>query len=243
MSLVTGGRARSRCGAGRKRWGRGRWGPRVPGTALGAATSALSSRLLHALPDSWSSNRHGVLLLEVSFFFFKCNAPRFPLATCRWSQAQGPSRCSALRDPLCSEARPCGFRAAAHHGPCCVPSACCRVPPSSPAALPRFPLPPVPPAMALLRAPAPSSAQPPRRARGSQRAGSGRPQLGSHPDLSPGAGRREPVLRSSAARRRSRGINCTSSSNKTLKAAAGASSSRLCPDSLVRGSSRGPWGC
>lgn len=176
------------------------------------------------------------------FFFFKCNAPRFPLATCRWSQAQGPSRCSALRDPLCSEARLCGFRAAAHHGPCCVPSACCRVPPSSPAALPRFPLPPVPPPMALLRAPAPSSAQLPRRARGSQRAGSGRPQLGSL-TLSPGAGRREPVLRSSAARRRSRGINCTSSSNKTLKAAAGASSSRLCPDSLVRGSSRGPWGC
>lgn len=159
-----GGRARSRCGAGRKRWGRGRWGPRVPGTALGAAASALSSRLLHALPDSWSSNRHGVLLLEVSFFFFKCNAPRFPLATCRWSQAQGPSRCSALRDPLCSEARLCGFRAAAHHGPCCVPSACCRVPPSSPAALPRFPLPPVPPPHGpsagsgpILRAAAPQS--------------------------------------------------------------------------------------
>lgn len=63
------------------------------------------------------------------------------------------------------------------------------------------------------------------------------------PTLSPGVGRREPVPRFSAARRRSRGINCTNSSNKMLKAAAGASSSRLCPDSLVRGSSRGPWGC
>lgn len=175
------------------------------------------------------------------FFFFKCNAPRFPLATCRWSQAQGPSRCSALRDPLCSEAHLCRFRAAAHHGPCCVPSACCRVPPSSPAALPRFPLPPVPPPpwpFCGLR-PHPPRSRPaePGGVRGRDRGG-----LSWVPTLSPGAGRREPVLRSSAARRRSRGINCTSSSNKTLKAAAGASSSRLCPDSLVRSSSRGPWG-
>lgn len=116
------------------------------------------------------------------FFFFKCNAPRFPLATCRWSQAQGPSRCSALRDPLCSEARPCGFRAAAHHGPCCVPSACCRVPPSSPAALPRFPLPPVPPPHGPSAGSGPILRAAARRARGSQRVGSGRPQLGSHPE-------------------------------------------------------------
>lgn len=143
-------------------------------------------------------------------------------ALLRSASVRVPSRCSP-RPVLC----PLGL----------LPST-----PVFPRGPPPFPSAPRPPPMALLRAPAPSSAQPPRRARGSQRAGSGRPQLGSL-TLSPGAGRREPVLRSSAARRRSRGINCTSSSNKTLKAAAGASSSRLCPDSLVRGSSRGPWGC
>lgn len=116
------------------------------------------------------------------------------------------------------------------------------LPPSSPAALPRFPLPPVPPPpwpFCGLR-PHPPRSRPaePGGVRGRDRGG-----LSWVPTLSPGAGRQEPVLRSSAARRRSRGINCTSSSNKTLKAAAGASSSRLCPDSLVRGSSRGPWGC
>lgn len=137
-----------------------------------------------------------------------------------------PKRVCAGSEPLLTTARAVSPRPAAEYP---------RLPPRpSPVSL----CPPSPPPMALLRAPAPSSAQPPRRARGSQRAGSGRPQLGSHPEPR----RREPVLCSSAARRRSRGINCTSSSNKTLKAAAGASSSRLCPDSLVRGSSRGPWG-
>lgn len=140
-------------------------------------------------------------------------------ALLRSASVRVPSRCSP-RPVLC----PLGL----------LPST-----PVFPRGPPPFPSAPRPPPMALLRAPAPSFAQPPRRARGSQRAGSGRPQLGSHPEPR----RREPVLRSSAARRRSRGINCTSSSNKTLKAAAGASSSRLCPDSLVRGSSRGPWGC
>lgn len=79
-----------------------------------------------------------------------------------------PKRVCAGSEPLLTTARAVSPRPAT---------------PVFPRGPPPFPSAPRPrPAMALLRAPAASSAQPPRRARGSQRAGSGRPQLGSHPE-------------------------------------------------------------